>query len=355
MSYLYFASDMPGGVGGTDLYRVAYNNGTWGTPENMGEPINTNGNEQFPFVSNDILYFASDGHGGLGGLDVFAANLKNTSQLKNMGYPINTNKDDFGLIVNSEGKAGFLSSNRHRTGLDDDIFSFTRNRPVSFTTPIKVLVVDRITEKPIQTASVTPTGSLQPCVTDENGFCSYDAEPGNYTFTSIKEKYLEGKSTLDLKEGEPEVTVKVYLTEFGNSLYFRLEDRVGALPMQDVKITVRDNKTGKIFVTDNTSLQGEVRSRLENTKMGDVLNYTFRFEKAGYLSKAANFKYTVSKPGEIPVHELLDIKMDKIDLGMDIGKIININPIYFDLGKAVIRKDASAELDKIVQVMKDNP
>lgn len=355
MTYLYFASDMPGGLGGTDLYRVSYDGNTWGTPENLGESINTNGNEQFPFVSNEILYFASDGHGGLGGLDVFAANLKNTSQLKNMGYPINTNKDDFGLIVNPEGKAGFFSSNRHRTGLDDDIFSFTRTRAISFTSPIKVLVVDRISEKPIPNASVSPTGNLKACVTDENGFCVYDVEPGSYTFTGNKEKYLQGKTSFELKEEQTEATVKVYLTEFGNSLFCRVEDRVSELPLQNVKITVTDKKTGKVFITENTSLQGEIRKRLENTKIGDVLNYAFRFELAGYLTKTADFKYTVNKPGEIPVHELLDIKMDKLDLGMDIGKIIHINPIYFDLGKAIIRKDASAELDKIVQVMKDNP
>jgi outer membrane protein OmpA-like peptidoglycan-associated protein/tetratricopeptide (TPR) repeat protein len=352
---LYFASDMPGGMGGTDLYRVAYTNGGWGKPENLGESINTNGNEQFPFISNDILYFASDGHGGLGGLDMFAANLKNTAQLKNMGYPINTNKDDFGLIMNEAGLEGFVSSNRHRTGLDDDIYSFTRTKPISFTTPIKVLVVDRLTEKPLAMASVTPTGSLTPCVTDENGFCTYEAEPGNYVFTGAKEKYLDGKTSVDLTEGQPESIVKVYLTEFGNSLYCLVTDRASELPLQDVKITIVDKKTGATFITDNTSAQGDIRSRLENTKVGDVLNYSFRFEHPGYLTKVIDFKYTINKPGEIPVHELLDIKMDKIDLGMDIGKIIHINPIYFDLNKSNIRKDAALELEKIIQVMKDNP
>lgn len=355
MTYLYFASDMPGGLGGTDLYRVAYNGIEWGTPENLGESVNTNGNEQFPFIQNNILYFASDGHGGLGGLDVFAANLKNTSQLKNMGYPINTNKDDFGLIVDNWGTNGFLSSNRHRTGLDDDIYSFVRTRPVSFTIPVNVLVVDRITEKSIPSASVKPSGNLLPCLTDENGFCAYEAEPGDYTFTGAKEKYLDGNATLDLIEGQPETTVKIYLTEFGNSLYCKVVDRVSDLPIEGVKITVLDRKSGKVFITDNTSLQGEIRTRLENTKIGDVLTYSFRFERAGYLTKNAEFRHTVTKPGEIPVHELMDIRMDKLDLGMDIGKIIHINPIYFDLGKFNIRKDASVELDKIVQVMKDNP
>lgn len=355
MTYLYFASDMPGGLGGTDLYRIAYDGVEWGTPENLGESVNTNGNEQFPFIQNNILYFASDGHGGLGGLDVFAANLKNTSQLKNMGYPINTNKDDFGLIVDNGGTNGFISSNRHRTGLDDDIYSFVRTRPVSFTIPVKVLVMDRITDKPIATASVKPTGNLLPCVTDENGYCVYEAEPGDYIFTGTKEKYLDGNAALHLLEGQPETIVKVYLTEFGNSLFCRVEDRVSELPIEGVKVTVLDRKSGKVFITDNTSLQGEIRSRLENTKIGDVLNYSFRFERAGYLTKAAEFRYTVTKPGEIPVHELMDIRMDKLDLGMDIGKIIHINPIYFDLSKSNIRKDAAVELDKIVQVMKDNP
>jgi outer membrane protein OmpA-like peptidoglycan-associated protein len=355
MTYLYFASDMPGGLGGTDLYRVSYNGTEWGTPENLGEAVNTNGNEQFPFVSNNILYFSSDGHGGLGGLDVYAANLKRPSQIKNMGYPINTNKDDFGLIINGAGTEGFVSSNRHRTGLDDDIYSFTRTKPISFTTPLKVLVVDRVTERPISKAAINTTGNMQPCVTDENGFCVYDAEPGNYTFIGTKEKYLEGKVSVAIEEGQSDTIVKVFLTEFGNSLYLHVEDRISELPLPDVKITVQDKKTGKVFISENTSLEGDLRKQLVNTKIGDILNYTFRFEREGYLTKVANFKYTVSKPGEIPVHELMDIRMDKIDLGMDIGKIIHINPIYFDLGKALIRKDASTELDKIVQVMQENP
>ncbi|MBX2894429.1 MAG: OmpA family protein [Cyclobacteriaceae bacterium] len=354
-TYLYFASDMPGGLGGTDLYRVAYNNGQWGTPENLGEPINTNGNEQFPFVSNNILYFASDGHGGLGGLDIFAANLKNPAQLKNMGYPINTNKDDFGFIVNTSGTAGFFSSNRHRTGLDDDIYSFIRTRPITFTTPVTIVVADRVTEKIIPGAIVKPAANLRPCTTDERGLCVYEIEPGNYTFTASKEKYLEGSEVLVLQEDMPETTIKIYLTEFGNNLFCRVDDRVTELPIQDVTITVRDKKTGRTFITDNTSLKGEIRKKLENTKIGDVLHYTLRLERAGYLTKTIDFKFTITKPGEIAVHELMDIKMDKIDLGMDIGKVIHINPIYFDLGKASIRKDAAAELDKIVQVMNDNP
>ena len=354
--YLYFASDMPNGKGGSDLYKVAYNQGQWGVPENLGSKINTDGNELFPFISDDILYFSSDGHGGLGGLDVIAVNLKNIEQQKNMGYPINTHKDDFGLIVSKSGKEGFVSSNRNRTGLDDDIYGFNRSRPIAFTRPIQVLVVDRITEKPIPSAQVRSDGSLLPCTTNEQGLCGYDVEPNNtYSFVGSKEKYLEGKASLAVLENQSDAVVKIYLDEFGNSLFCKVTDRGTAVPIADVKVTITDRTTNNVFSGQSTSALGELRTRLENIKVNDVLNYSFRFEHPGYLTKVSDFKYTITRPGEIPVHEFMDIQMDRIDLGMDIGKIIHINPIYFDLNKSIIRKDASVELDKIVQVMKDNP
>ena len=100
---MYFVSDMPGGYGGTDIYVVEFNNGQWGTPVNMGKEINTEGNEMFPFAAEDEnLYFSSDGHEGIGGLDVFVAELKDGIAYKgvqNAGAPINSEKDDFGFIT----------------------------------------------------------------------------------------------------------------------------------------------------------------------------------------------------------------------------------------------------------------
>jgi outer membrane protein OmpA-like peptidoglycan-associated protein len=289
-------------------------------------------------------------------LDVIAASLKNLAQQKNMGYPINTNKDDFGLIVNESGKEGFVSSNRNRMGLDDDIYYFTRTKPVSFTNPIRVLVVDRATQKPIPMASVVPNNSLAPCTTDAEGFCTFDAEPNNtYSFVGKKEKYLDGNASIDLKEDQADALVRIYLDEFGNSLYCLVKERGTGLPLSKVNVTIIDKKTGEKFFEDATSIAGELRKRLANTKVNDVLSYNFRFEHPGYLTKTADFNYTIQKPGEIPVHELMDINLDKIEVGMDIGKIIHINPIYFDLNKFNIRPDASKELEKIVQVMKDNP
>jgi outer membrane protein OmpA-like peptidoglycan-associated protein len=128
---IYFTSDMPGGVGGTDIYKSSFINGNWSEPKNLGRPINTEGNEMFPFVSSsNQLYFSSDGHFGLGGLDIFKYDLINDdhNQPKNLGFPINSRNDDFSLITNRDGSKGYFSSNRKNGGLDDDLYLFTAKK-----------------------------------------------------------------------------------------------------------------------------------------------------------------------------------------------------------------------------------
>ena len=126
---LVFASDMPGGYGGTDLYYcVRAGNGQWNKPVNLGKQINTEGNEMFPFLHSDgTLYFSSTGHAGLGGLDLFEVSLKEMKPVappKNMGAPFNSSKDDFSLIKSEDGKFGYFSSNRKG---NDDIYEFQRS------------------------------------------------------------------------------------------------------------------------------------------------------------------------------------------------------------------------------------
>ncbi|MDN3669320.1 OmpA family protein [Echinicola jeungdonensis] len=119
---MYFASDMPGGFGGYDLYKVSYDEDfTFGEPENLGDQINSKGNERDPFLAGDVLYFSSDGHFGLGGLDIFMAQLEggNFSDIQNMGVPYNSSQDDFAMMLGRDGKE-YLSSNRlGGSGLDD--------------------------------------------------------------------------------------------------------------------------------------------------------------------------------------------------------------------------------------------
>ena len=116
---LYFSSNMAGSVGLTDIWKVALNtDGTYGTPENMGTKINTEGKEQFPQITEDnVLYFASNGHIGLGGLDIYMIDLKTNNQIENLGKPVNSEKDDFAFSFNTTKNAGFFSSNR--TGADN--------------------------------------------------------------------------------------------------------------------------------------------------------------------------------------------------------------------------------------------
>jgi outer membrane protein OmpA-like peptidoglycan-associated protein/tetratricopeptide (TPR) repeat protein len=140
-NWLLFVSDMPGGYGGTDIYRAPiFNDGRIGKPINMGETINTKGDEMFPFATADALYFSSNGHYGLGGLDVFVSRMEadwfthpeNTTgetftMPKNLGMPINSNRDDFGYILSDDGKYGYLSSNRAGGKGDDDIYYFEKD------------------------------------------------------------------------------------------------------------------------------------------------------------------------------------------------------------------------------------
>jgi len=126
---LYFVSDMPGGQGGKDIWKVtrANVNDSWGHPANLGHSINTHGDEMFPYVRQDgTLYFSSNGHIGLGGLDIFMAREENGRwTVENMGFPINSHGDDFGITFKNNTEEGFFSSRRTSGARgDDDIFSF---------------------------------------------------------------------------------------------------------------------------------------------------------------------------------------------------------------------------------------
>lgn len=137
---LYFASDMPGGYGGSDIYYSIRKGDSWGQPVNMGALVNTDGEEMFPFVDhNGHLYYSSTGKVGLGGLDVFYVPVKDfvpVSAPKNLGEPINSNKDDFGFIINNSYQSGYFSSNRN---YNDDIYRFERIKGYKFDLEVEVV------------------------------------------------------------------------------------------------------------------------------------------------------------------------------------------------------------------------
>lgn len=150
--WLFFASDMPGGFGETDLYYVKIaSDGTMSSPVNLGPKINTIGNEVFPFFRNGMLYFSSDGHYGWGDLDVYESKFLSDgtfSTPRNLGSPINSNKDDFSYVIDKAGELGYISSNREGGKGDDDIYSFIKGKPIC-NQSISGIAIDRKTKLPL--------------------------------------------------------------------------------------------------------------------------------------------------------------------------------------------------------------
>lgn len=185
--WLYFTSDMPGGYGETDLYRVTVDDeGKYGKPENLGPEINTVGKEMFPFINGNTLYFASDGHYGMGGLDIFECRIlpdTGFNEPKNLGAPVNSNLDDFAYIISTDNSYGYFSSNRKKGKGDDDIYYFTKKKEDCHHT-ITGVVTDANSKQPIAEATVT--------VKDESGNIIAQAvtdSKGNYKTGNISCSY----------------------------------------------------------------------------------------------------------------------------------------------------------------------
>jgi outer membrane protein OmpA-like peptidoglycan-associated protein len=156
--WLFFASDMPGGYGQTDLYVVPIaEDGTMGSPQNLGPTINTVGLEEFPYFRNGILYFSSDGHYGWGDLDVYSSKFSGGlkfSEPKNLGAPINSSKDDFSYIVDASDNYGYVSSNRVGGKGDDDLYYFTKGK-AECNQVVSGKVINTKSKLPIGDASVS--------------------------------------------------------------------------------------------------------------------------------------------------------------------------------------------------------
>lgn len=219
---LYFASDMPGTLGESDIFKVKIvGDGTFGTPENLGNNINTEARETFPFVTeSDVLYFASDGHPGLGGLDVFATKIAYndySNEVKNVGKPLNSSFDDFALIINEGDTSGYFSSNRD-TGMGyDDIYAFTENRPLNFNCEQMVtgVVRDKITNALLAGVTIKVINEQNEEVTDAitNAKGEYevviDCNQGNF-IRAITNGYMPAEEFLPKSDGKPR-TVDFYL------------------------------------------------------------------------------------------------------------------------------------------------
>lgn len=251
---LYFSSNMPGSLGGVDIWKVAVNGNEYGTPENLGAKINTEGNESFPFIADDnsTLYFASSGKQGLGGYDVYMIDLAKGTDAVNMGKPINTEKDDFAFTFNKDKNLGFLSSNRNG---NDDIFS------------------------------VTPICGVDLLVVVTNA-----------------------------KTGEI---------------------------LSNAKVAIVDERKN-IISTETSNDKGEVNFRVECDK-----NYSIQATKDGF---EGNIFQVAKSKGPIA---RVDAPLQPIDVIVTPTEIV-LKPIYFEFDKSNITQEGAFELDKLVQVMKNN-
>ena len=211
---MYFASDIPGGFGNSDIYKVKINDdGTFGTPENLGNTINTEGRETFPNIAFDnTLYFASDGHLGLGGLDVFESKFSNNQFQKpeNVGKPINSSMDDFGFIVNKD-KSGFFTSNRDGGSGYDDIYSFT-----ICAQKLYGIVTDVDTKEILPNSKVILFDSdmkkITEMTTDETGKYTFEIECNTkYHVRASKEEYETTEKTFTSKSetGKTELNLEL--------------------------------------------------------------------------------------------------------------------------------------------------
>ena len=232
---MYFASDMPGGFGGTDIYKTSKDDkGVWGKAENMGAKINTEGNELFPFIeeNNEVLFFASNGRFGLGGLDIFICPINGSKigTAYNAGYPLNTQYDDYATIINTTTNKGYFSSNRVGGSGDDDIYSFDLLKPLNIGKKIKGIAKDK-NENPLAKTFITllyDNGTMIDTVTtNTNGAFSFLVDNDKkFKLTGEKEKYVEGNTLVNTFEKEFIVKADVILLNREEEIAKKIE--VGA-------------------------------------------------------------------------------------------------------------------------------
>lgn len=358
---MYLVSDMPGGFGGADIYKVQiHEDGTFGEMVNLGKEINTEGQEMFPFIDNEgRLFFSTDGHPGLGGLDVFVAlpDGDKTGKIHNLGLPVNSQYDDFAFSMSDDFKKGFLSSNREGGKGGDDIYVVQLIRPFVFSITIKGTAKDKKGEKvPFATIELKDdAGNIIGSVTaDENGAYSFEADyEKNYVLEGTKEDYFDGNNRASTYTDEQVVIADVVLEKDpGLSLYAIITDKKTGQPLEGVQINLVDNMTGK-SKNITSPVTGDFREALFGKKLNDRGSYNLVLQKEGYFSKTVTYNTLFDEPGQYDIHALLDLSMDPEV--KDLSEMIQINPINFDLNKYNIRPDAATELDKIVEVMNKYP
>ena len=363
---MYFASDMPGGFGGVDLYKVALKaDGTLGEVINLGDKVNTEGQEMFPWISNEgVLFYSSDGLVGLGGLDVFAIIPDQDGEFKkriNLGKPINGPKDDFAFVLNSDNLTGYFSSNRETGKGSDDIYSVKLLRPIKVNLVVEGVVADKRSGELLPGARVqlldTEGKVISTALANEVGGYQFDIEENfDYKIVAENENYFDNGTNFTTKDLDPTIEVLneniVLEKDPGLSLYALVTNKKTGAPLDNVTVTILDNMTG-VEESFNTPPSGDYLRPLIDKKLDDRGSYNISLSKEGFIPKTITYNKLFDREGQYDVHLEADLSMDEVV--EDLRDLVQINPINFDLGKWNIRDDAKKELDKIVEVMNKYP
>jgi outer membrane protein OmpA-like peptidoglycan-associated protein len=359
--YLYFISDMPGGKGGTDIYRIERRKDkSWGALENL-ESINTEGNEMFPYIhSSGMFFFSSDGHPGLGGLDIFMSKLIDgiPHNIKNIGFPLNSNRDDFAFMIDKDLLKAYFSSNRSDAEGSDDIYFASTTKPLKINKLIKGVSKDLAGNIIPSTQVFLYLDSIivEVQISDSLGRYSFEVEKDTiYDLKGEKVEFIDGFNFANTDVPDPIVYADLVLLQpVDFSLKVIIKDRSTDQIIEGAKIQFTDNMVNEKFDEFSNNL-GFHKKTLDNKVLFDRISYNFVVSKENYITSFMTYNQVLDRVGEFVVIIKLENMLKNLSPGDDLAKHFDINPIYFDFDKSNIRPDAAIELDKIVQIMNTYP
>lgn len=271
---LYFSSDMPNGLGGEDIWKVSVDGDTYGTPENLGDRVNTAGDESFPFLTEKgVLYFTSNAREGFGGFDVFKIDLANDTEPMNVGEPVNTEKDDFSFAFNTTKKVAFFSSNR--AGVDN-IYMATPICGVNGLVIVKNAKTGAVIEGVMVTALDDTNEIVATNTTNNEGTAKFGlACEKDYNFNATHSGFETAVQTMTKSEGGKEVVeilmdpIKPIITETEvilNPIYFEFNrsniTKQGAEELDRLVDVMNEHPEMVIFAKSHTDSRGSAKYNL---------------------------------------------------------------------------------------------